>query len=81
MDKNCKESLNCLKQVNNVSLIWVPIHKGKAGNDILDQLSKEGTKVIISLSGYCRLRKYPFNMEKVSRGAGNVNYRTKKLYT
>lgn len=42
----CKTKLNMLSKRNRVCLIWVPGHRGIAGNEICDTLAKEGSESI-----------------------------------
>ena len=40
---NCKHTLSKLAQTNNVTVMWVPGHRGIQGNDEADQLANTGS--------------------------------------
>ena len=44
--KRLMDNINELAQSTKVVLQWIPAHTGIAGNEIADQLAKEGTSVI-----------------------------------
>jgi len=42
---NCKDTLNAVSSQNNVTLIWIPRHKGHEGYDKADELARSGSEL------------------------------------
>ena len=57
--KECHEILNSLGNTNNVTINWVPGHKGYEGNEIADKLAKAGAMKETNSDTY---NKIPFNV-------------------
>ena len=57
--RDCHVTLNNLGKTNNVTINWIPGHKGYEGNEIADKLAKLGAMKATTLDSY---NKWPFSM-------------------
>ena len=46
--QECKSTLNLIDSLNSVRLVWVPGHHGITGNEIADELARQGSAAALS---------------------------------
>jgi ribonuclease HI len=45
--KECLEALSALATLNEVTLVWVPVHHGILGNEMADKLARQASAMLL----------------------------------